>query len=429
MERYFIYIISLLWIALELTGCIFFSGGFLTQKKERKYLLPIFLVTCIIMCLYSNTGINKLLKQIITISIFIGYSCFLYKGKWTAHIFSVIAYYVFIAVLDSLVLSGSRLLLGVSFAELTMRKLTYIAIVTLDKLILLLLTWLLCHFRPRKGLLRIKGKWLLLSVLFPLISVIMLCVLFYNSQKTSDLPISVLVFGAVISVANCSMLYIISAIEKSTKQEQDMVLLRQQIALQSENYKSLRQSYSQQRQSAHEFERHIQTLHDLAEQSEFETVRSYLQRLRETKAMQVFSISTNHPVFDVILNQKHRLAMEQGIQMQVKVNDLSNAAIQTDALVVLLSNLLDNAIEACMTFDERREIVCTILLEESLYITIRNTCKPVVFLDGQLQTSKSNKADHGYGIPAVRLILEQMNAEYAFDYKDGWFQFAAEILI
>lgn len=220
------------------------------------------------------------------------------------------------------------------------------------------------------------------------------------------------------------MLYIISTIEKSTKQEQDMVLLRQQIALQAENYKSLRQNYSQQRQSAHEFERHIQTLHDLAEQSEFETVRSYLQRLRQTRAMQVFSISTNHPVFDVILNQKHQLALEQGIQMQVKVNDLSNAAIQTDALVVLLSNLLDNAIEACAALPERKEIICSISLEESLYITIRNTSKPV---DARLETTKPDAANHGYGIPTVKLLLEQMQAEYAFDYNDGWFQFVAEI--
>ena len=419
-----VYIISTIWSGLELAASIFFSGAFLEKKKQKKYLISLFVATSIIICLYSNSGINKLLKQITTVSIFMGYSLLLYKGKWSAHIFSVIAYYVFIVTLDILVLSGSRLLLGVSFEELTMRKLTYVAIVSLDKLILLFFTWYLYHFRPRKGILRIKGKWLLLSVLFPLISVVMLCVLFYNSQKTSDLPISVLVFGAVISVANCAMLYIISAIEKSTKQEQDMVLLRQQIALQSENYKSLRQSYAQQRQSAHEFERHIQTLHDLAEQSEFDTVRSYLQRLRQTRAMQVFSISTNHPVFDVILNQKHQLALERGIQMQVKVNDLSNAAIQTDALVVLLSNLLDNAIEACAALPERREIICSISLEESLYITIRNTSNPV---DTRLETTKPDAANHGYGIPTVKLLLEELGAEYAFDYENGWFQFTAEV--
>ena len=421
-----ILLIAWLWAMLELGGWFFFSGVFLHKREKNRYLIFLFLAVSIFMCLYSNSGINKLLKQIMTISVYLCFSLILYKGKWSARIFAVIGYYVFCSVLDALTLSGSSLLLGLGFEELIMQKLTYVAIVTLDKLILLLFAWILYHFRPRKGLLQVKGKWLLLSVLFPLISVVMLCVLFYNSQKTTNLAVSVsvLIFGAILAVANCAMLYIISAIEKSTKQEQDMVLLRQQIALQSENYKSLRQSYSLQRQSAHEFERHIQTLHDLAEQSEFETVRSYLQRLRQTRAMQVFSISTNHPVFDVILNQKHQLALEQGIQMQVKVNDLSNAAIQTDALVVLLSNLLDNAIEACAALSERREIICSISLEDSLYVSIRNTSNPV---DTRLETTKPDAANHGYGIPTVKLLLEELGAEYAFDYENGWFQFTAEV--
>ena len=59
--------------------------------------------------------------------------------------------------------------------------------------------------------------------------------------------------------------------------------------------------------------------------------------------------------------------------MRVKVNDLSSVSIQTNELVVLLSNLLDNAIEACLKLEQNREIVCSILKEDSIYISIRNT--------------------------------------------------------
>ena len=43
-------------------------------------------------------------------------------------------------------------------------------------------------------------------------------------------------------VANIAMLYIIDNIEKSTAHEQDARLLRQQIALQSENYSALKKT-------------------------------------------------------------------------------------------------------------------------------------------------------------------------------------------
>ena len=32
-----------------------------------------------------------------------------------------------------------------------------------------------------------------------------------------------------------------------------------------------------------------------------------------------------------------------------------------------------------------------------------------------------------YGIPTVKLLLEELGAEYAFDYENGWFQFTAEV--
>ena len=46
---------------------------------------------------------------------------------------------------------------------------------------------------------------------------------------------------------------------------------------------------------------------------------------------------------------------------------------------------------------------------------------------GEILTTKQNAAEHGYGLPAVKYILNQLGAEYTFAYHDGWFQFVAEI--
>ena len=90
-------------------------------------------------------------------------------------------------------------------------------------------------------------------------------------------------------------------------------------------------------------------------------------------------------------------------------------------------NLLDNAIEACLKLEQNREIVCSILKEECIYISIRNTSAPVEILHGEIPTTKKETTEHGYGLPAVKYILNRMEAEYTFAYCDGWFQFVAEI--
>lgn len=74
-----------------------------------------------------------------------------------------------------------------------------------------------------------------------------------------------------------------------------------------------------------------------------------------------------------------------------------------------------------------REIVCSILKEDNMYISIRNTSAPVVILHGEIHTTKKDAAEHGYGLQAVKYILNQLEAEYTFAYNDGWFQFVAEI--
>ncbi len=210
-------------------------------------------------------------------------------------------------------------------------------------------------------------------------------------------------------------------------EENDTLLLRQHMEMQAESIEALERSYRIQRKSTHEFEHHLQILGDLLNQGATDAAREYLQRLRKDRSIQSLSVSSRHPVIDVILNQKHQTAQENGIRMQLQVNDLSALTIPANDLAVILTNLLDNAIEACRGLEGYREILCSILLEECLYISIRNTSNPVTIADGSIPTSKADSLSHGFGLRSVSYLLDQLNAEYTFRYEEGFFHFAAEI--
>lgn len=211
------------------------------------------------------------------------------------------------------------------------------------------------------------------------------------------------------------------------RQDQDMLLLRQHMEMQQESMMAMEQSYRLQRKSTHEFEHHMQVLRDLLDRGEVEAARDHLDRLKKNRSIHVMSVSSNHPVIDVILNQKYQTARENEIKMQIRVNDLSAVAIPTDSLVVVLTNLLDNAIEACRRLDGYREIFCSVLYDEGLYISIRNTSGPVEIVDGKIPTSKQDSLSHGFGLLSVTYVLDKLKAEYTFGYDEGWFHFAAEI--
>ena len=421
------FVIGATWTTLELICVTQFSGAFLSKRDFHKSdVYKLFLVWMFV-CVYPFTQINQFLKLFLTISFYSVISMLLYQGKCVVHICLAVICFIFIAAADTIAINGMCYLLGISYNTFVWRKLSYITLTTAEKTLVVFMAWIMKCFRRKGNLGKQSSKWVLLSAFFPFVSAIMLTFLFYSSPRDGDVPLSIVVFAGILIIANAAMIYVINSIEKATEQEQDLRLLRQQISIQAENYNALKKNYSVQRKSTHEFKRHIQTLNDLLENDEVDAARKYVKQLQRNRTLKIFNISANHPVIDVILNQKYQVAQENGINMQVHVNDLSSLSINSDELVVLLANLLDNAIEACQRNVSHPEIYCSIILEDDLYISIRNTTEPVEIVNGLIITTKANPTEHGYGLPAVKYILEQLHAEYTFDYSDGWFQFAAEL--
>lgn len=423
------YFISALWIFLEIHYFFLFFSAFLRRKRTGKTYHLTLVAAWGVLYIIAILKIMGELTPLLTSAIVFALSMVLFSGKWYTHLFLQITIVLFSSVIDTAVTYGASLLLNVSLSEFVWMKLAYFLACTFGKLLLLFLVWVLYHFRTTRNVNAVQGKWFLLTVLFPAISLVMLALSYYNNQGSTTVSFSVFLISMVIAVANIGIIYLIHSLEKATIREQEAALLKQQIRYQKENFSALESSYRSQRKATHEFERHLQTLSVLLEKGEQDTASQYVAQLQKDKALRTFSIVSHHPVVDVILNQKYQLAREYNISMQVTINDLSAITFQTDDLVVLLGNLLDNAIEACRKTDGRKEILCDILCKGSLYISVRNTSMPVKIVDDEIVSGNSDDIEHGYGIPAIKYILKQLNAEYTFQYADGWFQFAADIPI
>ena len=117
--------------------------------------------------------------------------------------------------------------------------------------------------------------------------------------------------------------------------------------------------------SSHEFKHQLQVIGDLLRDGNTREAQDYVTQLQGQQTSRIFAANTGNTIVDAILNEKYQRARENGIDVSYKVNDLSDLKLSTDALVVLLSNLLENAIEACCRLPEDRQIECSLLVEES----------------------------------------------------------------
>lgn len=421
------YVLSAFWAALELIALHFFWNAFLKIKRPRKEYFLTYVSSWVFTLIYLSIGLPDIFEQTISLIMLSAVAFICYRGSILRKILFVILFFICVAVVDTALVYGTSAVLGISLSELVWRKVTYVVAVTVGKFISIFLAWIVCRFRKVRAHEPIRQKLLLLIVLFPAVSLGMLAVVFHSNREMGDLSIGSLCFSIMLAFANIATIYLFDLMEKNASETKKLALLNQQMDIQTNGILSLEKNYRAQRKATHEHRNQIQTIHDLLLSGKYDAAKSYVQQLQGMQTTRIFTINSHHPIIDAVMNQKYQLAQESDIDVCVKVNDLSGVSVPTDSLVVLLSNLLDNAIEACMNLPQNRIIQCSILYTDSFYISVRNTSFPVEIKDNFIPTTKEPKEDHGYGLPHIDFILNQLHAEYVLSYEDGWFEFATEI--
>lgn len=417
MEKLF----ELIWTAIGWLTVFLFLRCFLSPRERKWYRILLFLAV---------PSASFLLREWNLIFFFLlctAGGLLLFQGNWYWRIIAALAGCLLTVAVPKGLLLGMSEFYGLYPQELRGRHLLYTGAVTTGTLLALLSAWILLQFRSGGRKRRPELKWVALMLLFPFLSIMMLMVICLIYLGRSDISENTFFFCCLLQLFNVAIIVLISATQNSTHRAQEMALLHKQLNVQTESIVSLERSYRAQRQTTHDYQNQLQTIWRLLSDGSSEAALSYVSQLLDLQSARIFSVNSHHPIVDAVINQKYQTARENGIEVTFQVSDLSGVKLPMNTLVVLLSNLLDNAIEGCMRLEEGRAMECSILWQDSLFLSIRNTAPPVVISGNSIPTSKEPKADHGFGLLTIRHILDDYGAEYTFRYEDGWFQFAAEI--
>lgn len=422
------YLISAFWMFLELYFLQFLLQAFFPMKTSKRTYFAIVAISGCVAVSVTVFGFHQFAYTFFYIVFFTLIANYLYKGTCLQHAITIFIGISIAGTLDTLMLYGASALLGFSLEQLYTKKALYTVICSLPRLLLVFLGWFLKKIRKSISFDSIQIKWLLLSIMFPIVSFLMMMVVFDISKSSSDLSNGAILFSIILVIVNFSTIYLLEQLEQASKDAKESSLLRQEQQLQTEHILALEENYREQRKTAHDFRNQLQTIYDLLELNQPDKAKTYVRELQGMQPTRLFLSNSGHVIIDAILNRKSQIAKEQNIDLHIQMNSLTHVNIGTDMLIVLLSNLLDNAIEGCGRVSGERQIILELIAKsDMLWLSIKNTSIPVKVIDNTIPTSKKPKEDHGYGIPRVQHILNQLKAEYAFGYMDGWFTFAAEI--
>ena len=273
-------IISAFWSALEMCSqLLFWKAIFQPKVQKRKYLLVVVAVW-VLNQFYVNCGLTSEWITGLTLVLHTAVSCLINKGKWYQHLLMSFVFVGLSGVIDTIFLYGASSVLGISVSELVWRKFLYVVIVTSGKLFLLFIAWMCYRFPIFRRTQCLQGKWLFLSLLFPITSTATLLLIFNNFKAEADISIGIVFFCAVLAIANIAILYAIGLVQDSTERLKENALLNQQMEIQTDNIVALEKSYRAQRRATHEFKNQLQAISDLLALGEIEEAKNYIHTIK-----------------------------------------------------------------------------------------------------------------------------------------------------
>lgn len=201
-----------------------------------------------------------------------------------------------------------------------------------------------------------------------------------------------------------------------------------QAALEQQRAEALMESYTAQRRLTHEFTNHITALDALLRQGDLTGAQEYLSSVSKVVAAGTTILDTHNPLLDSLLSRKYEEAAQQGVELYFDLCDLKDLPFCGTDLVIVISNLLDNAIRAAAQAKPPEVYLRARKNEEEYLISVRNRVqKDLELVDGELPRSTKAEPGHGMGLVNVREVLDRCRCEYTLSCRDRWFRFTCAV--
>lgn len=353
----------------------------------------------------------------------------LYHGRWIFRGLIVCLFYAFLNAFDVASVYGVLFVLGGNLDTFKASRPLFVAVCICEQLLYMGILLLVKKVVKRKSELQAGGYYWLGPLLLTFGSAALNIYLLHAAMYSGADPDLVLVCTLFLVFVNLLVIVLIDWLEQNSRYREESLALNEKLHAQGESIEALGNAYAVQRRLTHDYTAHLVSLYGYLKEGAYDRAREYTRELLSQQNERLLAVNTHNAALDALFNQKAFVARKQDIDLRFVVSDLSGLAIRTSDLTVLISNLMDNAIEACALLPkDQREIEVRAILEETFLFSVRNRSLPVKIVDGTIPSTKPDPSMHGYGLANVRTILAQYSECYHdMTYKNGWFSYVVEL--
>ena len=409
-----LWVLSFCIMAIEAWGSIYFFDTFLKKKdvvRLEKCRHIILYAAVVAVAFLGEYFVSMGIKVLLAVLAFTVFCMVFYKTDWKQSIFFSGLDYSLYFLADLLSVQLENILVNSEKAYIS--KPIFFAIPSK-------MLWLCLVFIVRKiwkgqknyGELS-REEWLKFSMI-PLLTVASMLLMFFCNSAEAKVQTAYLFLSVGLIFINILVIELLQGILEKEELFRESALAGQKKESQLAHYRDMQAVYEWQGRKMHDYKNQIRTMQVLLKKGDTQAAAALAERLTESISVEMAAVNTNHPVVDAVLNQKFHAAREQGVSMTFRVGDMGGLRLNEEETVILLSNLLDNAIHECVKVAQqgRKAVIHVKLVQEGgkLIFSVRN---PVV---------EKVQVTEGTGLSNVKAVADKYGGDFAVSCDAEKFQ-------
>jgi len=198
----------------------------------------------------------------------------------------------------------------------------------------------------------------------------------------------------------------------------------------------LRELHQNVRQLKHDMKNHLMVLTAYLNDGEIDSAKEYTSELLDKFSTMHSYIETGNVLLNHIINEKLSYAKSIGIMVKAEIENLAFEKMSRMDFSAVLTNMLDNAIEALRRETEQKKTLEAsegkkeklklevIISAQRGYETVcvkNQIFTSVMEQNPGLATSKTDKEQHGFGVGKIKSLAEEYGGMADFYEEDGYF--------
>lgn len=418
-------IVGYITILLEAVCCKIFFDTFTQSERVHHYrswniIIALSIINVFVSLLLRSYFLCKQVSVIIVIAV----AMKIYTGKSIKKTLALsMIYQALLIVADYLTLGFQSIFMP--GADMSSGH-TSILMLILAKAILFFVVVLIKSIFGGKEINILQDTYWIKFMYFPIFTI---CIIAAMLSKESDrLKYQYGILFVVIAIGligmNIVVFYLVNDIAQREKELRENRILEWESKNKLKLYETLSESVQKQKMLSHEFHNQINIIQGLCERDQVEVLKKYLADINGTYFCEMNRFETHNVIINTVLNEKYYDAVNNDILFVCRIGDMGNLTISDQDIALILSNLLNNAIEACQKCDEKRIIKIKMLIDDTkLILSVKNTYSGNVYRKNEqfLSTKIDHKENHGYGLKNVIKIIEKYDGEYVINTKENKF--------